>query len=85
MILQLFRIVLQKKEQRRLFFFYSEAGILHGKSRAVALQREPLRADDKRRGQQARSICGHRVQSHSQQIRHEVSANGAVQRTICCA
>ena len=27
-----------KKEQRRLFFFYSEAGILHGKSRAVALQ-----------------------------------------------
>ena len=38
MILQLFRIVLQKKEQRRLFFFYSEAGISHGKSRAVALQ-----------------------------------------------
>lgn len=28
-----------KKEQRRLFlFFYSEAGILHGKSRAVDLQ-----------------------------------------------
>lgn len=38
MILQLFRIVLQKEEQRRLFFFYSDAGILHGKSRAVALQ-----------------------------------------------
>lgn len=38
MILQLFRIVLQKKEQRRLFFFYSEAGILHGKRRAVDLQ-----------------------------------------------
>ncbi len=29
------------------------------------------------------SICGYRVQSHSQQIRHEVSAKGAVQRTIC--
>ena len=53
--------------------------------RGVALQHEPLRADDKRRETQARSICGHRVQSHSQQIRHEVSAKGAVQRTICWA
>ena len=44
---------------------------------------EPLRADNKRRETQARSICGHRVQSHSQQIRHGVSAKGAVQRTIC--
>ena len=51
--------------------------------RGVALQHEPLRADNKRRETQARSICGHRVQSHSQQIRHEVSAKGAVQRTIC--
>ena len=30
-----------KKEQRRLFFFYSDAWISHGKNRAVALQREP--------------------------------------------
>ena len=65
--------------------FYFNSGALRDIYRAVALQHEPLRADDKRRGQQARSICGHRVQSHSQQIRHEVSANGAVQRTICCA
>ena len=53
--------------------------IYHG----VALQHEPLRADNKRRETQARSICGHRVQFHSQQIRHEVSAKGAVQCTIC--
>ena len=53
--------------------------IYHG----VAQQHEPLRADNKRRETQARSICGHRVQFHSQQIRHEVSAKGAVQCTIC--
>ena len=53
--------------------------IYHG----VALQHEPLRADNKRRETQARSICGHRVQFHSQQIRHEVSAKRAVQCTIC--
>ena len=53
--------------------------IYHG----VALQHEPLQADNKRRETQARSICGHRVQFHSQQIRHEVSAKGAVQCTIC--
>ena len=53
--------------------------IYHG----VALQHEPLQADNKRRETQARSICGHRVQFHSQQIRHEVSAKGAVQYTIC--
>ncbi len=52
------------------------------KNRTTVSPCEPLRADNKRRETQARSICGHRVQSHSQQIRHEVSAKGAVQRTI---
>lgn len=55
------------------------------KIRATAMPCEPLRADNKRRETQARSICGHRVQFHSQQIRHEVSAKGAVQCTICWA
>lgn len=55
------------------------------KIRATAMPCEPLRADNKRRETQARSICGHRVQLHSQQIRHEVSAKGAVQCTICWA
>ena len=65
-----------------IFFLCKDRGfsvIYHG----VALQHEPLRADNKRRETQARSICGHRVQFHSQQIRHEVSAKGAVQCTIC--
>ena len=53
------------------------------KIRATAMPCEPLWADNKRRETQARSICGHRVQFHSQQIRHEVSAKGAVQCTIC--
>ena len=64
------------------FFLCKDKGIsviYHG----VALQHEPLRADNKRRETQARGICGHRVQFHSQQIRHEVSAKGAVQCTIC--
>ena len=33
----------QKRNSEGCSFFYSEAGISHDKSRAVALQREPLR------------------------------------------
>ena len=72
----------QKYRTNVRYFFMWDRGFprFH---RGVALQHEPLRADNKRRVTQARSICGHRVQSHSQQIRHGVSAKGAVQRTIC--